>query len=228
MIVVAFCLVIRDSQTLFGDVTLNTIGYNNDCCGASSASSSSFKNMSNLIHNVGAFSAAVLPAVSANAVVESVNALPLVAPIHLWSTNPLVMGAAWMLSSAIFTTYSTTKFIKYPPSTLAPPVHETRKSRPLPTLERSHQRHWMPLHPSRQKILLRPPFLSPSSRLTLYRFAGSLFLGLLFPLAGSMRQRWSETVRAIPPFLLPAVCLFVANFANAYVEVRTGMESAGM
>jgi hypothetical protein len=178
--------------------------------------------MPNLIHNIGAFSAAVFPALSASAVVESATVNSLVSPINLWSSltaDPFFMGAAWMVSSAIFTTYSTTKFIKYPSST---PVSSTNDKRKIPHWNRvasgNHRRHSMPssqMDSSHSSQIFRSPSMSPSSRLTLYRFAGSLFLGLLFPLNGLMHQRWSETVTAIPQFLLPAVCLFVANFANA-------------
>jgi hypothetical protein len=112
--------------------------------------------------------------------------------------NTHAVGAAWMISSAIFTTYSTTKFLKYEAPNkdllLNPATRKSGNAIPRPAL------------------------------LTLYRFAGSLFLGLtLHPDLGSLITRLRTTILSVPAFLIPALFLFVANFTNTVALDRIGI-----
>ncbi len=108
------------------------------------------------------------------------------------SNNVQVIGAAWMLSSALFTTYSTTKFLKF---------KESATNLGMPS---------------------RLP-LSRSTLLTLYRFSGSLLLGLVghpdLHILGRIRETW----RLCPTFAWPAVFLFIANYANSISLNRIGI-----
>jgi hypothetical protein len=193
----------------------------------------------------------------------------------VWSsltTNPFVVGMAWMITSSIFTTYSTTRFIKYQKpiatsecyngNTATPPILQRygnklmhmnqrihhmvnpfhKKSNQQPNKEpiiqlvarnqepssftsttgsqhRYPQQHHSPPSPQLQQLQhQQQQSLSPSSMLTLYRFAGSLLFGLILhrDVVGAFRERLYDTIMAIPTFLLPAICLFIANFTNTY------------
>ncbi len=181
-----------------------------------------------------------------------------------FSSNPLAVGAAWMVSSAIFTTYSTTKFIKYKKPTTTIPISDEQQhpfwvqqqrllDRLRPLKNRLHQynamanqrsevnwpsnsRHKKPNNiqprdvtaynqlserrPQSESVLVGGDpsrTLSPSSLLTMYRFAGSLLFGLLFSTSSTLQQRFHYTITTIPTLLIPSICLFIANFSNTYV-----------
>jgi len=104
-----------------------------------------------------------------------------------------VVGSAWILSSAIFTTYSTSTFLKYQ----GPEVIK-RGTAGLSSLSR--------------------PAL-----LTLYRFGGSLLLGILAHPNLQIEKRIQETLDYIPAFTLPAAFLFMANYANSIALDRIGI-----
>jgi hypothetical protein len=108
-------------------------------------------------------------------------------------TNSMVVGAAWVISSAFFTTYSTSAFLRYEPSVF------------------------------KQK----PPFTTRISRpalLTICRFGGSLLMGLLLhPDLQLIAQRVQSTLTNIPHFTLPALFLFIANYANSISLNRIGI-----
>ena len=107
-----------------------------------------------------------------------------------------VVGVSWMISSALLTTYSTTRFLKYDD------VRQNGRQSATPSLD----------------AIPRPALL------TLYRFAGSFFLGLVAtPSAESILDRLRSTVRVVPDFALPAVLLFAANFANSVSLDRIGI-----
>lgn len=108
--------------------------------------------------------------------------------------NVNVVGSAWILSSAIATTYSTTKFLTYE----GPAV--TKK---LPVTALSS--------------------LSRPALLTLYRFGGSLFLGIFAHPNLEIRKRVLDTLRIIRAFTLPAFFLFLANYANSISLSRIGI-----
>ena len=106
--------------------------------------------------------------------------------------NVKAVGAAWMLSSALYTTYATTKFLKYQ-------------------------------QPSRDLKKARVSSLSRATLLTLFRFSGSLILGLLAHPNLQIVERIRETLKLLPPFALPAVFLFIANYTNSISLNRIGI-----
>lgn len=110
--------------------------------------------------------------------------------------NTHVIGAAWMVSSALFTTFSTTRFLKY---------DTVSKVDPKPQAE------------SLLSNLPRPTLL------TLCRFGGSLLLGLLAHPNVNVLQRIRDTKKVLPDFALPAIFLFVANYANSISLNRIGI-----
>jgi hypothetical protein len=108
------------------------------------------------------------------------------------SSNVQIIGSAWMVSSALFTTYSTTKFLKFKSS------------------------------PSNPGIPNKLP-ISRSTLLTLYRFSGSLLLGLLAYPDLHVVNRIRETLSLCPAFALPAFFLFIANYTNSISLDRIGI-----
>ena len=109
------------------------------------------------------------------------------------SQSANVVGAAWVLSSAIFTTYSTTTFLKFQ----GPEV-----------IKRGG---------SALSALSRPGLL------TLYRFGGSLLLGIIAHPNFNLGKRVEDTLQNLPAFTLPAIFLFVANYANSIALNRIGI-----
>jgi drug/metabolite transporter (DMT)-like permease len=111
--------------------------------------------------------------------------------------NVPAVGAAWMVSSAVFTTYSTTSFLKY--------KHDEDRGKKV-TLEK----------PEGSK-------LPRATLLTLYRFGGSLLLGMLAHPDLHVVDRVHETIQLLPPFAMPAIFLFIANYANSIALDRIGI-----
>ena len=110
--------------------------------------------------------------------------------------NTKVVGAAWMLSSALFTTYSTTSFLRHDDGLVDPRSQGTsllQFNLPRPTL------------------------------LTLYRFGGSLLLGLLAHPNLHILERIRDSTKVLPDFALPAVFLFIANYSNSISLNRIGI-----
>lgn len=107
--------------------------------------------------------------------------------------NMQAVGATWVISSALFTTYSTTKFLKY----TAPSNVELQKS--------------------------QKSSLSRATQLTLYRFFGSLLLGLFAHPNLKVVDRINETLHLLPRFSIPAIFLFVANYFNSVALKRLGI-----
>lgn len=163
-------------------------------------------------------------------------------PIAAWRASvgqsQLWVGSAWILSSALLTTYSTTAFLKYRGEDKARPgdpvvgamgatlptlgsiLNSGRDSEPPQRLRRADA----------QAPLGGAPLLalSRASLLTLYRFSGSLLLGLvLHPrprlLPRLLLPRLLRTLLHARPFLLPALLLFVANHTNAVALDRLGI-----
>ena len=104
-----------------------------------------------------------------------------------------------MVSSALFTTYSTTKFLKYEVTPPTSPSATTKKS---------------------SRILSN---LSRAELLTLGRFGGSLLLGLVAHPNLKIVGRIQETMSAAKHFVLPAFFLYVANFMNSVSLNRIGI-----
>lgn len=116
----------------------------------------------------------------------------LIPSISALSSNVQLIGAAWMVSSALFTTYSTTKFLKFEGTLSDPGI------------------------PSKLPV-------SRSTLLTLYRFSGSLLLGLLVHPSFNVWSRIQETLELCPTFFVPAVFLFIANYSNSISLNRIGI-----
>ena len=121
------------------------------------------------------------------------------AVLSSFKTSPSAVGVAWLVSSAVFTTYSATKFLKYSYSD-----DQTQLQRKLHKIQ-------LPLHRYTNRFLSLPP----ASMLTMYRFAGSLVLGLLLHPDLAVIERFRSTMAAVPALAVPAAFLFVANFANS-------------
>ena len=117
-------------------------------------------------------------------------------------SNPHLIGATWIASSAIFTTYSTTTFLKYQPQ------QQQGSFSPQQSTDLSSQ---------------KTSSISRASLLTLYRFGGSFLLGLLLHPNLQIIERLQETLKAVPTFALPAFFLFAANFSNSISLDRVGI-----
>jgi drug/metabolite transporter (DMT)-like permease len=149
----------------------------------------------------------VSPLVSPSSAAAAVSSSPAGTFLQSLSTNTQVVGTAWLVSSALFTTYSTTAFLQYKP--------------PLVAVTPTRRKDQMLVHPDDQRSNLFS--LSRPTLLTLYRFGGSLLLGLLLHPDFQIRQRLHETLQAVPTFGLSALFLFVANFSNSISLSRIGI-----
>jgi hypothetical protein len=137
------------------------------------------------------------------------------------------VGSAWMVSSAILTTYSTTKFLKHPG------LHEKKQAVEFDSIlsedasptQKQHDRSKQMPEASRKSS--RPANLSRASLLTLYRFSGSLLLGIFlhthFYQLSMCIPRIIKTVSAAKMFLLPSLFLFIANYSNSIALDRIGI-----
>lgn len=123
---------------------------------------------------------------------SAVSDAPIRAVLPSVLNNIQAVGATWMISSSIFTTYSTTSFLRYSPS---------KDRQGTGTISK------LPRH----------------TLLTLFRFSGSLILGLLAHPNLHVMRRIEETLQIIPHFLLPAIYLFIANYSNSISLKRIGI-----
>jgi hypothetical protein len=131
----------------------------------------------------------------------------------LLSSNVKAIGGLWMVSSALLTTYSTTTFLKYqhPDNVIENDKKKKITSKnPLATTANNNT-------PRKLLQLPRPALL------TLFRFGGSLLLGLLLHTDVQIMKRIQQTMAAIPDFAVPAAFLFVANYANSIALNRIGI-----
>eukprot|EP00977_Amphora_coffeiformis_P028842 scaffold37464_cov160-Amphora_coffeaeformis.AAC.1 len=117
---------------------------------------------------------------------------------NLWN-SPHIVGGAWVVSSALFTTYSTTKYLKYQ----APAVTTNKNKKEQPSLLLSK--------------------LSRPTLLTLCRFGGSLLLGLVAHPDWRIVDRCLATLAAARHFAWPALFLYVANYMNSISLDRIGI-----
>lgn len=145
-------------------------------------------------------------------------------PFSTWATsiasNKVWVGSAWMISSALLTTYSTTKFLKYQDIIQDDTLHTSNRDKATTILDMSTNNK-----PSRK---LKPQTkMSRASMLTLYRFSGSLLLGLLihkhFYQIKLILPRLFKTIQTSQLFLLPSLFLFIANFSNSIALDRIGI-----
>ena len=172
------------------------------------------------------------------------------------STDKYWVGGAWMISSALLTTYSTTRFLKHEErrgvvsSKLAKLVQqpnqqqqqhdtmETQFKSILSAHDSSHQQRTMKQSQPQHQIIAATTSnaaaagggglnLSRASLLTLYRFSGSLLLGLLlhthFYQLPLLLPRISSTIRSAKLFLLPSLFLFIANYSNSIALDKIGI-----
>lgn len=172
---------------------------------------------------------------------HSLSALSSSSPIASFLQSAPAIGMAWVLSSAIVTTYSTTMFLKYQQDPVEAPSFrpQTTTTTLLPTMTRNlsmvrsessalSTARRMFVHPGLQTTLRYRlhhvlTLVSRPTLLTLYRFAGSLLLGLVLHQDFNIASRWFETLRVVRLFVLPATCLFVANMANSLALDRIGI-----
>ncbi|KAL3793245.1 hypothetical protein HJC23_000787 [Cyclotella cryptica] len=150
-----------------------------------------------------------------------------------FASNKHLVGSAWILSSAILTTYSTTKFLKYrtdqddqewSKSNQGGIINRLR----LLTNRNARESEGRKVSQSAQTATTTPqPRLSRASLLTLYRFSGSLFLGLFlhskFYNLSKVYPRFLQTLQASKLFLLPSLFLFIANYTNSIALDRIGI-----
>ena len=134
--------------------------------------------------------------------------------------NKGFVGSAWILSSALLTTYSTTSFLKYtgPQKDRAQAAAGDKGKSGGDFFSR------MKVEVEKDSNSVSSSSLSRPTLLTLYRFSGSLLLGILFhqPLLAVM-DRIKQTIASLPLFALPATFLFVANYANSISLDRIGI-----
>jgi len=130
---------------------------------------------------------------------------PLSSALSNLGSSPRAVGAAWLISSAVFTTYSTTKFLQFG-------YEDDRESLKV-KMERT------PLPAKRPSFIQQFFSLPPPIMLTLWRFLGSLLLGLLVQSDFAVMSRVKQTLDLVPLMALPALFLFIANMANSYVTV---------
>lgn len=156
--------------------------------------------------------------------VSTSMASPLVAA---WS-NSAITGSSWMFSSIIFSTYLTTEFLKHEEKGQASKIKALnndfifKQQEFMDTEKRSllqKQRHALSKSVSEAlKSLSRPQLL------TLYRFSGSLLMGIFVHTdVFAWKQRLLDTIKYMPDFALSAIFLFVANYSNSIALDRIGI-----
>ena len=143
--------------------------------------------------------------------------------ITTFANNKHLVGPAWILSSAILTTYSTTKFLKYKNEEEEEwMTTSTSKNGVLNLLKSLKSRKQ-----STEKTTIHPQKVSRASLLTLYRFSGSLCLGLLmhsqFYNLAMLYPRLLKTISSSKSFFLPSLFLFIANYSNSIALDRIGI-----
>ena len=189
---------------------------------------------SSFISSVTTVAAAASSSSSSSSVIQSM-ATAAMAPLTSWATSVANskhwVGAAWMVSSAILTTYSTTKFLKYIGKE-EDNVQDQQFRSILNSSKGSQQQQQQQQQPhtlqhSQQPTLQVTTKLSRASLLTLYRFSGSLLLGLLvhsnFYQLSKLIPRFLDTVLVAKKFLLPSLFLFIANYSNSIALDRIGI-----
>jgi len=128
-------------------------------------------------------------------------------PLSSFAENIPVVGAAWLFSSAMFTTYATTTFLKY-------------RSPDISSVDASSSKK---LTLRQQQGLIIKARLPRPVLLTLFRFGGSVLIGFLAQPNLRVMQRIRQTKSVLPQFTLPAIFLFIANFANSMSLNRIGI-----
>ena len=166
-------------------------------------------------------------------VVASASAAALSSPFSTWATsvanNKIWIGSAWIISSAILTTYSTTKFLKYQDdkSSTISSSDASSKFRSILNNSKEEQKLTTKIDKPTSDKKIRRTNMSRASLLTLYRFSGSLLLGLFihahFYQLSKLVPRFMKTVQVANMFLLPSIFLFIANYSNSIALDRIGI-----
>lgn len=161
---------------------------------------------------------------------------PLVSDVEL-------LGVAWILSSSVATTYSTTAFLKYRQgnSVQYGKLQNNRQEskRASQSIEATfskavgRNKAHLPKKSRGSNERLSMECISPSAvvngmdrpqMLTFFRFLGSFVLGLLCHLDfWRIIARFQDTFSAIPNFAIPALFLFAANYSNSIALNRIGV-----
>lgn len=130
-------------------------------------------------------------------------------------SKKVFVGGFWVLSSALLTTYSTTKFLKYEDK-----PHELGDRGDFLSRVKKASSDASSSNQDTQRI----PTMSRPALLTLYRFAGSLLLGIVIGRPYSaILDRIRMTKALLPAFALPASFLFCANFCNSVALDKIGI-----
>lgn len=191
------------------------------------ASSSSLASLTSAASSA---SASSLPSVAAG----GEAAAPLFSTwVSAFANNSHLVGPAWVISSAILTTYSTTKFLKYQgDESMAVMPSSTNKNSIFSLGSRNKDNSQLQQNGKAQHILqgkksIPAAKLSRASLLTLYRFSGSLLLGLFmhahFYQLSALLPRFIKTLEAAKLFLIPSLFLFIANYCNSIALDRIGI-----
>lgn len=155
--------------------------------------------------------------------------------VSAFANNSHLVGPAWIISSAILTTYSTTKFLKYQGDESMALMPSSTNKKSIFSLGNSNKENNLQLQQQNEKsqhILqgkksIPTSKLSRASLLTLYRFSGSLLLGLFmhahFYQLSALLPRFIKTLEAAKLFLIPSLFLFIANYCNSIALDRIGI-----
>ena len=150
-------------------------------------------------------------------------------------SNVALVGSSWMCSSIMFSTYFTTKFLKYDSAveTKKKTDFETRQLQVLsgtsspPSVKSTENTGRFSITKFKSANTMITPILQSMSRaqlLTLFRFSGSLLMGIfLNPQVMECGKRLMFTLQYMQDFALPAAFLFVANYCNSIALDRIGI-----
>lgn len=135
---------------------------------------------------------------------------------------PIIVGSGWMFSSIVFSTYYTTAFLTNGIPKEKNDFHE-RKVAIMSGNEKTSEIQ-ASANTRRAKFNNTLKNMSRSKLLTLYRFSGSLLLGVVGNLnVMECGQRIMDTIKYMGAFSVPALFLFVANYCNSIALERIGI-----
>jgi hypothetical protein len=138
------------------------------------------------------------------------------------ASHPAFVGSGWIFSSIAFSTYYTTVFLKHgiPTQTKVDDFHQ----RQMEIMSGNQEDPQQKLRSSKSKLISTLEIISRPKLLTLYRFAGSLFLGIFaHPDVFDCAKRLMDTMTYMGVFALPAAFLFTANYCNSIALDRIGI-----
>ena len=134
-------------------------------------------------------------------------------------SNNLVVGSGWMLSSMFLTTYYTTTFLKFDGKKVKQDnglrlfKSKLNSIEPIVTTSRKHRFRFQGL-----SRISRPQLL------TLFRFGGSVLMGLLLhPDIPAVKDRALQTIYLAKDFSTPAFFGYLANYCNSIALSKIGI-----